>query len=184
MPINEQVELGINSSLGACLTFHFDLPVQLNSKTQPKLLPASAPAEEQPAEDAPAPAKPPELEKPAEEALATTNKPATTAAAASGVTPPPANRSAGGIQWIAISKAFGPVQLNHVGLQFESDQKMIWAYLDAGLAIGPLTFTFDGLGLGTPINKLAPQFRLLGIGLDNKSGPVAIGASFLRLRIP
>jgi len=187
--IKESVELGINLSLGAGLTFHFDLPIKLNSKTQPKQVAAPAPAEEEPpAEDAPAPApappEAPELNPPAESALATTDKPPTTAPAAGGVTPPPANSSAGGIQWIAISKAFGPVQLNRVGLQFESDQKMVWAYLDAGLSIGPLTFTLDGLGMGTPINKLAPQFRLLGIGLDYKSGPVEIGASFLRLRIP
>lgn len=188
--IKEQIELGINIALGAGVTFHFDLPIRLNTQPQKKQLPAPAPAEppvEAPAEEAPGPAPAPEqpaLNPPAESAIETTNKAPAASPATVGTTPPPAGSTAGGIQWLAISKAFGPVQLNRLGLQFEADQKMVWAYLDAGLAVGPLTFTLDGLGMGTPINKLAPQFRLLGIGIDYKTEPLQIGASFLRLRVP
>ena len=186
--IKEQIELGINISLGADVTFHFDLPIQLNSQVQEKQLAAGAPPEP-PAEETqgppPSPPPPPALNPPAETAIETTgSSQTTTSPATTGTTPPPGNSAAGGIQWLAISKAFGPVQLNRLGLQFEADQKMVWAYMGAGLAVGPLTFTLDGLGMGTPINKLAPQFRLLGIGIDYKTEPLQIGASFLRLSVP
>ena len=188
--IKEQIELGVNISLGTDVSFHFDLPIKLNSQTQTKQVPAPAdepPPEPPPGEASPPPDEPapPALNPPAESAIETTGaSQAGTSPATSGTTPPPGNSTAGGIQWLAISKAFGPVQLNRLGLQFEADQKMVWAYLDAGLAVGPLSFTLDGLGMGTPINKLAPQFRLLGIGIDYNTEPLQIGASFLRLQVP
>ena len=60
---------------------------------------------------------------------------------------------------------------------------MVWAYLDASLQLSALTFTLNGLGVGTPITTLEPHFRLLGIGIDYASGPVEIGASFLHTHV-
>lgn len=177
--IKEQIGLGINIAIGKDLTFHFDLPIVMKSQVQPKT-PSANPLPATDATIAPAPTTPVALNPPAKEAINTTGGNMTTSPATQGATPAPAGSSASGIQWINVQKTFGPVQFNRIGLQFESDKKMVWAYLDAGLSVGPLTFTLDGLGMGTPINKLEPEFRLLGIGIDYKSGPVEIGASFLR----
>ena len=165
--ITEQINLGIHLSLGSTLDLLFELPITLNSKVKNGKKEESKPAEEklQPKEG---------------------NEPTPTSPGTEATTPPPnggTGATASGIQWIKVLKKFGPVSLNRVGLQFESDTKMIWAYLDAGLALGPLTFTLDGLGVGTPLTTLAPSFRLLGIGLDYHSGPVEIGASFLRMHV-
>ena len=177
--IKEQIALGINIAIGEGTSFHFDLPILLNSKVQKK------------------PTPPPKIIE-AQKAIGPTNDAMTTSPATEGTTPAPtmssasdtqstegttsapAVSSASGIQWIKIGKGFGPVQFNRIGLQFEKDEMMVWAYLDASLSMAALTFTLNGLGVGTSINELNPQFRLLGIGIDYKSGPVEIGASFLR----
>lgn len=191
--VKAQIGLGINIALGKDTSFHFDLPIKLNTQVQTaatKTLPAAAtpiadtpPAGNAPPAPPPTPPAPPPLNQPAEQAITTTIDPMSTSPATTGVTPAPAGSAAGGIQWITIGKGFGPVQINRLGLQFEPARQMVWAYLDAGLSIGPLTFTLDGLGMGTPINKLAPEFRLLGIGIDYKAGPVEIGAAFLRTHV-
>ncbi|MBK7218724.1 MAG: hypothetical protein IPH95_17120 [Candidatus Promineofilum sp.] len=170
--IKEPIGLGINVALGQDTTFHFDLPIRLKSKVQTKPAAPALPA------TAALPSNPP-----AEQAIEKTGGQVTTSPAAQGVTPAPAGSSASGIQWIKIGKAFGPVHINRLGLQFESDTQMVWAYLDASLSLAALTFSLDGLGLGTPINKLEPQFRLLGIGVDFKKGALEIGASFLHSHI-
>lgn len=181
--IREQIDLGINIALGKDTTFHFDLPIKLNSEVKKKPQENGQSASAAPSDDASAAPAPPALNPPAEQAIQTTDGQMSTSPATEGTTPAPAGSSASGIQWIKVGKSFGPVQFNRFGLQFEADAKMVWAYLDASLSVAALTFTLDGLGMGTPINQLAPEFRLLGIGIDYKSGPVEIGASFLRTQI-
>ncbi|KAA3637230.1 MAG: hypothetical protein DWQ02_07050 [Bacteroidetes bacterium] len=173
--IKEAVSLGINLDLGE-KSFHFDIPIQLNSsKSQPKTVPkgqeppapegdAGSSIEEKPSESNPAePAK-------------TETSPGTV-----GTTPPAPGSGGGNIQWLNIQKAFGPVQFNRIGLQYAD--KKIWAFLDAGLNLAGLTLTLDGLGVGTPIDKLKPEFKLLGVSVDYQQGPVEIGASFLRYNV-
>ncbi|MEM7572194.1 MAG: DUF6603 domain-containing protein [Bacteroidota bacterium] len=171
--IKENVGLGINLQLGD-KSFHFELPLQLASnKTTPKTPPPAGQAAEttnsaqSAIEEKPAAAGSP---------TQTATSPATTA-----TTPPPPGDSGDGIQWINLQQNFGPVQFNRIGLQYAD--KKIWAFLDAGLSLAGLTINLDGLGVGTPINKLDPEFKLLGISLDYAQGPIEIGGSFLRYEV-
>lgn len=165
--IDAQVGLGINLNMGP-KAFHFDLPIKMGPKAQPqKVQPGQTPPK--PTGDAGTAIE----EKPA--------KQMETSPGAMGTTPPAPSSDGSNIQWLNIQKAFGPVQFNRIGLQYAD--KKVWAFLDAGLSLAGLTLTLDGLGVGTPISKLDPEFKLLGIGIDYQQGPVEIGGSFLHYKI-
>jgi len=172
--IDAQVGLGINLNLGP-KSVHFDLPIKMGPKAQPeKVQPGQTPPK--PTGDVGSAIE----EKPAEggggEAAKMENSPG-----AMGTTPPAPSADGSNIQWLNIQKAFGPVQFNRIGLQYAD--KKVWAFLDADLSLAGLTLTLDGLGVGTPISKLDPEFKLLGVGIDYQQGPVEIGGSFLHYKI-
>lgn len=172
--IKDTISLGINLDLGET-SFHFDLPIMVGKKVQSQNVPKG--------QTPPAPAG--DASQNIEEKSSESNpaEPAKTATSPGtmGTTPPAPNSGGGNIQWLNIQKSFGPVQFNRIGLQYAN--KKIWAFLDAGLSLAGLTLTLDGLGVGTPIDKLKPEFKLLGVSLDYQQGPVEIGASFLRYKV-
>ncbi|MFF3869733.1 DUF6603 domain-containing protein [Micromonospora sp. NPDC001898] len=87
--------------------------------------------------------------------------------------------TAGNTQWLTLQRTFGPLHLNRVGFQYE--RQKLWFLLDASISLGGLTFTLDGLAVGSPLNDFAPEFDLHGLGLDYRNGPLAVSAGLLRV---
>ncbi|TQS39952.1 DUF6603 domain-containing protein [Cryptosporangium phraense] len=104
-------------------------------------------------------------------------------------TPAPTGQTVGGqpvvqadsTKWITLQKTFGPLQLNRVGFQYA--QQKIWFLLDAGISLGGLTFSLDGLAVGSSIVGFSPEFDLRGLGLAFTSGPLALSGALLRERL-
>jgi len=82
------------------------------------------------------------------------------------------------IKWVSIQKTFTPVTFERVGVQYKNN--ILWILLDSLLSVGPLTLSLDGLGAGSPLDRFDPHFRLSGIGIDYKSGPVEIGGALIK----
>ena len=82
--------------------------------------------------------------------------------------------------WIDIQKQFGIFQFDRIGAGYENN--LLSFALDAGVMLGPLTFTMSGLSVGSPLNKFQPQFNLSGLGLQFKRPPLEIGGAFLKTR--
>lgn len=163
--IIEKLGVGVNLDLGGEV-ISFDLPIEMNNPPNStnqnqdislQIGNKSVPASGEPSGDE-----------------GTSSLPATSSPGAI------ATSSSGGatIQWINVQKNFGPVQFNRIGLQY-AEQK-IWAFLDAGINLAGLTLTLDGLGVGSPIQEIKPEFKLLGVGVDYAQGPIEIGGSFLK----
>lgn len=105
--------------------------------------------------------------------------------------PPPApTQPKDSTTWINISKTFGPLTVDRLGLSFESPR--IAVKFDAGLQLSALTLTVEGLAISYPLDKFSNlsvktiydnlNFDLDGMGLAIGSGPVQIGGSLLRVR--
>lgn len=91
----------------------------------------------------------------------------------------PANNST---KWFNIDKSLGPLGLRKIGFQFEDG--MLWALVSVDFLMGPLTFSLEGLKIGSPL-KLPPaaediEFGLNGVGLSMSEGPIQITGSFLK----
>jgi hypothetical protein len=85
-----------------------------------------------------------------------------------------------GTQWIKIQKTFGPVHIERVGLNYKAGK--VTGLIDADLSVGGLTISLDGLSVSSPLDHLAPEFSLQGLGIDYKNGPLEIGGAFLKHR--
>lgn len=82
--------------------------------------------------------------------------------------------------WIDVQKQFGIFQFDRIGAGYE-DNVLSFA-LDAGVTLGPLTFTMSGLSVGSPLKQFSPEFNLSGLGLEFKKPPLEIGGAFLKTR--
>lgn len=82
--------------------------------------------------------------------------------------------------WIDIQKQFGIFQFDRIGAGYENN--VLSFALDAGVTLGPLTFTMSGLSVGSPLNKFQPVFDLSGLGLEFKRPPLEIGGAFLKTK--
>lgn len=167
--IDEQTGIGININVGEH-SFHFDLPVSFKSK--PKRPPASI-------GDGTGETEAPTT--PVGDSIQDTGGKSTTSPGTVGTSPPAAGSGGSGIQWLNVNKSFGPVNFNRIGVQYQD--KKIWAFLDAGLSVAGLTLSLNGLGVGSPIDEIKPEFKLLGIGIEYEEGPVEIGAAFMRYHV-
>jgi len=88
--------------------------------------------------------------------------------------------SSSSMTWIDIQKQFGIFQFDRIGAGYE-DNVLSFA-LDAGVTLGPLTFTMSGLSVGSSLNKFSPVFDLSGLGLEFKRPPLEIGGAFLKTK--
>jgi hypothetical protein len=84
----------------------------------------------------------------------------------------------GMVKWFDINKTIGSGQLKRVGLQYNEEK--LFFMLDMQVAMGPLTIGLDGLSVGSPIDRLAPQFSLSGLSVSYAKGPTSISGAFLR----
>ena len=84
-------------------------------------------------------------------------------------------------KWYDIDKSLGPFTLRKIGFQYD---ELAWALVNADLKLGPLTFSVEGLKIGSPI-KFPPkandiEFGVNGIGLSMDNGPIRLTGSFLK----
>ncbi|RTQ50298.1 hypothetical protein EJV47_11785 [Hymenobacter gummosus] len=90
-----------------------------------------------------------------------------------GTTPAPAEKAT----WFNLQKSFGPLQLQRVGVQYESG--LLTFLLDGGFSVAGLTVSLVGLSASAQLHPFALSFGLQGLGIEFKSGPVEIGGAFL-----
>ncbi len=84
-------------------------------------------------------------------------------------------------KWFTVQKSFGPVYFARVGVRYQD--AALTFLLDAALSAAGLTLSLEGLSVGSPLNRFAPQFDLRGLGIDYSGGGVEIGAAFLRVHV-
>jgi hypothetical protein len=84
----------------------------------------------------------------------------------------------GDVKWIALQKSFGPLSIGRIGVGYAGGELSF--LFDAALTAGPLTLSLLGLGASSKLSPLEPSFRLDGLGLDYRGGPLEIGGTFLR----
>ncbi|MFB9248213.1 DUF6603 domain-containing protein [Sphaerisporangium melleum] len=93
----------------------------------------------------------------------------------SGVPSAPASN----VHWISVQKKLGIVQINRVGVMYQHN--VLLFALDAAVAVGPLSLSFDGLAVGSPLNRFEPTFNLSGLGIGYSAAPVVIAGALLHL---
>jgi hypothetical protein len=98
-------------------------------------------------------------------------------ATSSGKTTTTARAAADGTKWFAVQRSFGPVHLDRVGARY--DAGALWLVLDGSLALGGLSLSLMGLGVGSSLSNFDPRFHLDGLGLAFAAGGVEIAGSFL-----
>ncbi|MFJ9619755.1 DUF6603 domain-containing protein [Streptomyces noursei] len=80
--------------------------------------------------------------------------------------------------WLSLDKGIGPLNLNRIGVAYADHS--VWLLVDAGLTIGGLAFTAQGLGLGISLKEpLEVRGCLRGLSLDYDRDPVRIAAGVL-----
>jgi len=89
-----------------------------------------------------------------------------------------------GTTWYTVQKSFGPVTIQRVGAKYQSSQQLLWFEIDASLALGPMTLTLVGLGLGSSISDFSPKFELQGMGISYSKPPLSIAGTFVNLDPP
>jgi len=95
-------------------------------------------------------------------------------------TSPPASP----VHWINVNKTFGPVNLQKVGLNYESGEATFG--ISAGLAMGGFSLDVQGLSItfplplpGMPAGNTV-SFDIQGLGMDFKEPGLEIGGAFLK----
>ncbi|MGW4792093.1 DUF6603 domain-containing protein [Nonomuraea sp. NPDC004297] len=91
----------------------------------------------------------------------------------------PSGAPASSVHWISVQKKLGIVQINRVGVMYQHN--VLLFALDAAVALGPLSLSFDGLAVGSPLNRFEPTFNLSGLGIGYSAPPVVIAGALLHL---
>ncbi|OUR97582.1 hypothetical protein A9Q81_12980 [Gammaproteobacteria bacterium 42_54_T18] len=81
-----------------------------------------------------------------------------------------------------VGKSIGPVHVQSFGFGFSKGD--INVKISAGVAVGPLSMSLEGLTIGNPLTKLDPTFSLNGLTIDMKSDPITLGGGFLKVDPP
>ncbi|MFJ8229983.1 DUF6603 domain-containing protein [Streptomyces sp. NPDC094448] len=81
--------------------------------------------------------------------------------------------------WFDVQKQLGVVQINRIGVMYQHNTLLFG--LDAGVQLGPLSMSLDGLAVGSSLERFAPVFRLDGLGVGYATPPVEIEGALLRL---
>ncbi|KEP70001.1 hypothetical protein DL1_21105 [Thioclava dalianensis] len=82
--------------------------------------------------------------------------------------------------WLNINKQIGIFQFDRIGAGY-SDNLLSLA-LDAGITLGPLSFSMLGLSVGSPMDKFAPEFGLNGLGLSFNQPPINLSGGFMKVK--
>ncbi|MGF6885083.1 hypothetical protein ABIA39_003342 [Nocardia sp. GAS34] len=94
---------------------------------------------------------------------------------------PPAASSGPGV-WISVQKQLGILQVNRIGVLYQSSTLKF--ALDAAVTLGPLQLTFDGLVVGSRLDKFAPTFGLSGLSLAVTTPSITISGGLLHVPTP
>lgn len=84
-------------------------------------------------------------------------------------------------KWFDVGRSFGPLRIDRVGVQYQNGTLMF--ALDAGLALGPLAFSMDGLAVGSPLSHFSPVFSISGLGLSYNKPPLEISGAILKVPV-
>ncbi|MEW1546983.1 DUF6603 domain-containing protein [Streptomyces tsukubensis] len=98
--------------------------------------------------------------------------------AASGTPATPGTPASSGV-WFDVQKQLGVLQINRIGVMYQHNALLFG--LDAGVRLGPLAMSLDGLAVGSSLERFAPVFRLDGLGVGYASPPVEIEGALLHL---
>lgn len=85
-------------------------------------------------------------------------------------------------KWLTINKQIGIFQFNRAGAGYADN--VLSLAIDAGVSLGPLSFTMDGLSVSSPLNAFDPVFSLRGLGLAFSRPPLSIMGNFLKVDEP
>lgn len=109
--------------------------------------------------------------------------PAGTAGAAGPAAPPAVTTPPDdGTKWFAVDRTFGVFSFQRIGIQYAQDGGgTLFFLLDASIALGPLTFAAQGLGIGSPLTHFTPAFHLSGLGLAYSAPPLSISGALYAL---
>ncbi|MFJ4682777.1 DUF6603 domain-containing protein [Streptomyces sp. NPDC088789] len=91
----------------------------------------------------------------------------------------PGTAPASGGVWFSVQKQLGVLQINRVGVMYQHNALLFG--LDAGVRLGPLTLSLDGLAVGSSLERFAPVFHLDGLGIGYIAPPVEIAGALLHL---
>jgi hypothetical protein len=90
-----------------------------------------------------------------------------------------AGSSPGISKWFTVQRTVGPLSINRVGILLQGNALLLG--LDAGLTLGPLGISLDGLAVGSTLTAFHPVFDLAGLGLDYTTGPLHISGALRRV---
>jgi hypothetical protein len=86
--------------------------------------------------------------------------------------------------WYTLQKSFGPVTFQRIGVMYQSNTQNLWFELDATLALGPLSISLVGMGIGASVSDFTPHFSLQGLGVSFIKPPLSIVGSFVNMMPP
>ena len=107
------------------------------------------------------------------------NQPAPASSNGSGEQGTGASVAGGSTKWFNVQKQFGIFQFKRVGVEYQNNILMF--ALDAAMTLGPLTFSLDGLAVGSPLTEFKPTFDLTGLGLAYVQPPLEIIGALLKV---
>ncbi|GIP23382.1 DUF6603 domain-containing protein [Paenibacillus sp. J22TS3] len=81
--------------------------------------------------------------------------------------------------WFSIQRTFGIFTFKRIGVRYEGGS--LTFALDASIALGPLSFSLDGLSISSPLTRFAPVFGLSGLGLEYNQAPIEISGALMRV---
>jgi hypothetical protein len=80
-------------------------------------------------------------------------------------------------EWVDVHRTCGPVRIDRIGLRYA--QSVLSLMFDAGMAIGVMEVSLDGLGFGSRLDHFSPSFSLEGLGVQYQSGPITLAGGLL-----
>ena len=99
--------------------------------------------------------------------------------------PPAAAPGAGessGVTYFKVDKQLGPLTLNRLGAGYQHGD--LTFAVDAGLALGPLALSMQGLSVSGKLTDFTPHFNIDGLAIDLSRGPLELSGAFLRVAEP
>jgi hypothetical protein len=84
-----------------------------------------------------------------------------------------------GTHWFSVQKQIGAFSFERIGIGYQDDTLRF--ALDAGIDLGPLTFSLQNLSVASPLTHFSPSFDLGGLGLNYDKPPLEIAGALLKL---
>jgi len=96
----------------------------------------------------------------------------------------PASTSSDNTVWLSVQKTFGPLAVEKIGVQYDSDRKALFIVANLTLKGGGLTIGLVGLGIGTTLTPFSPAFTIKGVDITFQEGPVLVSGGLLGTLAP